>query len=70
MNLNWRDKRVWAVLALWLVFTPAVSWVFRVIGFTLGLVNWAGVAVVILITICGFVYRSLRSNLDRSSDLS
>jgi len=33
-------------------------------------VNWAGVAVVILITICGFVYRSLRSNLDRSSDLS
>ena len=69
MNLNWRERRVWATLALWLVFTPAVTWIFRTMGFVLDQVNWAGVAVVILITICGFVYRSLRSTLDRSSDL-
>jgi apolipoprotein N-acyltransferase len=71
MNLNWRDRRVlWATLALWLVFTPAVGWIFKTIGFVFGLVNWAGVAIVILVTICGFVYRFLRSNSDRSSDLN
>jgi hypothetical protein len=65
MGITWSDKRVWIVAAIFLVFTPLASWIFRIIGvlfsiigFFLGLVNPLGLFVAILIAAV-LIYRKL-----------
>lgn len=72
MDKLWSEKRVLVAIVALLVFTPLASWIFTIIGvvfdivgFVLGLVNWFGLFVVVIIA-AAYVARKQLTNSEES----